>query len=458
MSNEIIEQYLNENNCKVEIMSFIKDGKKVVRYECSLCRKPYEYKHKYIGAKIKKKSHPCRQCGHRKSSYTEANVIAIASKLNLEILNDYPIPRNQENSIKLKCNKCSRVFEPKLRSLMKEGYRGCNCNHMDIQEVKELLKKNNLVFSSNDEPQYIPLGSRKSFICTQCHSNYEKSVKEVINKNYKCKLCNAKNVKDLFCNSLQEFGFVPVSLPEILKSNTLVNVVCKVHRDVSIKKKPSQLNDLKKKNQKPRCIECEKQEYLDNLKIKARNSGLVIHYSSVEAIKGTKVTKANDYKKSKVQYTCIDNGHVSETTASTIYSDGTGCNKCNHYKGEELTRKIFEKYFNKQFLKERIEINGSVYEFDGVCGDLAFEYQGEMHYKFNPHFHRDETEFTSIQQRDMDREKFWSGNGKHLFTVKYFQSRTEKEMFQNIRDSFKRAKFELDEQQMKVAVKEVYLS
>ena len=73
---------------------------------------------------------------------------------------------------------------------------------------------------------------------------------------------------------------------------------------------------------------------------------------------------------------------------------GSGCPKCANRisKSEEEVRKIFEKKFNKKFpsirpnfLKNpKTKMN---LELDGYCEELklAFEYDGEFHYKENPY-------------------------------------------------------------------------
>jgi hypothetical protein len=454
MNEEGIVKWLGNNNCTFESEIRI-DGNNKIRYKCNLCSKEYQFSKKYTIIKINNESYPCKSCKHGRTRYTEENVGSVLSKLNLEILNTGAIHQNQLNKLSVKCTKCYCEFTVLIRALMGEKYRGCKCNTQKIEDIKNKLKKNNLVFKDINQPKYITLGSRKDIVCIVCKSTNKRYVKDAIDEKYKCKNCYETSEKDFFLTSLEEFGFVAKNITVPLRSNSKVKIECKRHSDVSLHKTPNQIKELKKSNHKIICKECEKGKYLNNLKIRTRNNGLILHYTSIQNIESTRFSSANEYKKTKVTYTCIERGHVSETSARTLFSDGTGCNKCKQYKGEELTREIFEKYFNKQFVKQKIEINNQIFEFDGVCGDLAFEYQGELHYKYNPHFHKDLAEFKYIQIRDNYRVRFWSGNGRYLFVVKYYKKNQIKDVHDNIKASFNRVNYKYDDKKLQSVIYDI---
>jgi hypothetical protein len=79
---------------------------------------------------------------------------------------------------------------------------------------------------------------------------------------------------------------------------------------------------------------------------------------------------------------------------------------------EEVCRKVFEKYFNKEFPRTRprwLTFNGKRLELDGYCEEIgiAFEYQGEYHYIDIPHFGKDveEVQETDRIKKDLCKEK-----------------------------------------------------
>ncbi len=65
------------------------------------------------------------------------------------------------------------------------------------------------------------------------------------------------------------------------------------------------------------------------------------------------------------------------------------------WKTQEKCRSIFQKLYGKKFLSVRPSFlknptTGQNLELDGYCKslNLAFEYDGEQHSKYNPHFHK----------------------------------------------------------------------
>lgn len=102
---------------------------------------------------------------------------------------------------------------------------------------------------------------------------------------------------------------------------------------------------------------------------------------------------------------------VPETTAS---------------KGENECRKSLETIFQKNFIKARIPellnpITGSFLELDMYCESLgvACEYQGEQHYRYIKHFHKNKDAFRMQQYRDWVKEKLCKENNIKLILVPY---------------------------------------
>ena len=81
-------------------------------------------------------------------------------------------------------------------------------------------------------------------------------------------------------------------------------------------------------------------------------------------------------------------GHEWEAMPDSI-KRGTWCPQCNSFYSESLCRTTFEQIFYKKFPKYRPSWlknkNGGKMELDGYCSslELAFEYQGEQHFKLS---------------------------------------------------------------------------
>jgi hypothetical protein len=121
----------------------------------------------------------------------------------------------------------------------------------------------------------------------------------------------------------------------------------------------------------------------------------------------------------KMKNKCKKKGHVNYTkyrVAMTLL----GCPSCR-YKNESRCRKIMEKLFNFYFPKLRPTFLDYL-ELDGYAKDIgiAFEYDGEQHYKYIPHFHRNGIEdFHAQIERDLRKRKLCKENSIHLLTIPY---------------------------------------
>jgi len=100
------------------------------------------------------------------------------------------------------------------------------------------------------------------------------------------------------------------------------------------------------------------------------------------------------------------NGHQWKINANNL-KDGHWCPKCSESFGETITRKYFEEIFGFQFPKVRPNwlknpITGYNLELDGYCAELniAFEYQGDQHFKKIPFFKMTDERLILSQQRD----------------------------------------------------------
>jgi len=112
--------------------------------------------------------------------------------------------------------------------------------------------------------------------------------------------------------------------------------------------------------------------------------------------------------------------------------------KLKESKGETICRNYLEKTFGKPFSKARPQflnnpVTGGTYnlELDGYNSELAlaFEYQGQQHYKYVPYFHRNKEAFQNQQYRDYMKRVMCRDNGIKLIEVPYDVKHTDIEQY-----------------------------
>ncbi len=94
--------------------------------------------------------------------------------------------------------------------------------------------------------------------------------------------------------------------------------------------------------------------------------------------------------------------------------------------GETICRRVLEDLYQKPYPVSRPDFlrnpeTGRNLELDGYCEELgiAFEYQGEQHYKFPNIFHQNEADFISQIRRDKYKAKACELAGVYLIPVPY---------------------------------------
>lgn len=112
-------------------------------------------------------------------------------------------------------------------------------------------------------------------------------------------------------------------------------------------------------------------------------------------------------------------------------------------KSEEKCREIFEKIYNAKFPSVRPNwlqnpVTGHNLELDGYCEyiptpmgkGLAFEYDGEQHSKFNPHFHRSgSAEFEYQVKKDLWKDRVCEQNSVMLIRIPHYIAYEELEEY-----------------------------
>ena len=113
-------------------------------------------------------------------------------------------------------------------------------------------------------------------------------------------------------------------------------------------------------------------------------------------------------------------------------------------KSEEECRRIFNKIFDNEFKSVRPvwlknPATGKCLELDGYCSEietpsgqgLAFEYDGQQHSKFTPHFHNKGgvKEFEYQVAKDTWKDKMCEKNGVMLIRIPYYVNFNEIEKY-----------------------------
>ena len=132
----------------------------------------------------------------------------------------------------------------------------------------------------------------------------------------------------------------------------------------------------------------------------------------------------------KVWWIC-QNGHEWEAVVASR-STGIGCPHC-FYKTEEKCRLILERLFNKPFPRVRPFLKRGIrLELDGYCEEIevAFEYNGEQHYKRHPLWHRKNGSFEKQQDNDRLKARLCEEKGIELIVVPYTENHKLEEFLQ----------------------------
>ncbi|MHB1909794.1 MAG: hypothetical protein ACYCQJ_13135 [Nitrososphaerales archaeon] len=129
---------------------------------------------------------------------------------------------------------------------------------------------------------------------------------------------------------------------------------------------------------------------------------------------GKGIVRTSGYKGSHepVDLQCLkDSNHLWQTTPGHLIDkpsrEGSGCPYCLNLKNEKETREIIEDLIGEPFPKKRpkflLYIHRRPLELDCFCKKhmLASEYNGEQHYSYIKHFHRNgEQALVDLQNRD----------------------------------------------------------
>jgi hypothetical protein len=155
----------------------------------------------------------------------------------------------------------------------------------------------------------------------------------------------------------------------------------------------------------------------------------------IEKRGGKCFTKPENYKNQhqNLKIRCSEN-HLFKS-ALTNLKRGDWCPQCSQGKFENFSRKFFEEIFQKEFPKERpnwlVNSRGNQMELDGYNKDLklAFEAQGEQHYRAVPHFQQTLEDLEQRINDDLMKLELCKQNDVILIQVPYFISPTNMQQY-----------------------------
>ena len=130
----------------------------------------------------------------------------------------------------------------------------------------------------------------------------------------------------------------------------------------------------------------------------------------------------------KMEWKCA-NGHIWDATPTNI-RQGKWCPVCNsQYLNEKKCRFILEEVFNMKFPKTK-SILGNHYELDGYNNKLklAFEYNGEQHYKIIKRFHMNEELLENRKKVDIEKKEKCKELGISLIIIPYYSFCSDEEL------------------------------
>ena len=161
---------------------------------------------------------------------------------------------------------------------------------------------------------------------------------------------------------------------------------------------------------------------------KERLLGIDVAHKIAKENKGYCLSKTYKGNRHKLVWKCFY-GHTWPASLNSVKDSHTWCPKCNIYMGEEITRYIFNILFEEKFEKNKPKWLNNL-ELDGYCEklNLAFEYDGQQHYKFIKYFHKTIEKFKNLLKTDRLKNKLCQDNGITLIRIPFWVE------FGNIKD------------------------
>lgn len=139
---------------------------------------------------------------------------------------------------------------------------------------------------------------------------------------------------------------------------------------------------------------------------------------------------------------------------------GRWCPHCNNrFFSERKCKYIFEKLMKAKFTKNRTAL-GNGHELDGYNSELklAFEYQGEQHYKYIEYFHGDIPNFINRRNSDLLKRKICYEKNITLIIIPHSEASTDETLFAYITQQLKLNNFDVNTQFFEIKMNNFYIN
>jgi len=127
---------------------------------------------------------------------------------------------------------------------------------------------------------------------------------------------------------------------------------------------------------------------------------------------------STEYKNNTVKLTWLCKFNHKFKMQWAVVKNGSWCPECSQSLSERVCREFFEKMFNRSFPKYRTGWLGRQ-ELDGYCPDigLAFEHNGEQHYRVIKRFNMTEDNLAYNKKQDIIKSDLCKQNGVTLIII-----------------------------------------
>jgi hypothetical protein len=351
----------------------------------------------------------------------------------------------KDQKVSLQCE-FGHKFEPNINNVTREK-KPSWCSHPDClrKRISNAKTIDNLSYDKRQDlvKQIIDIrngvliegdpGSSSEYLTIQCaenHKPFKKRPKRIID-GYWCKECDAQDKRNAEfdrCSAYAKSKAGELLSSEYVNAKSLLDWRC---GNCGYEWPASQDSVL---NQNTWCPECGGSRPLGEAEIKAIVMPYIIR-NKYEFVAVSRIDYGNK-RDWKIEYKC-NLGHFNSTRLHYFKSqNGQVCDTCNKgSKPELITRQILEFLTGKTFIKIRpawlVSSDGLRLELDGFNEELnlGFEYQGEQHYKFVPHFHASKGEFDLQLKRDQEKRELCSLNDVDLLEIPFSVSTEELESY-----------------------------
>ncbi|MHA2282909.1 MAG: hypothetical protein ACXAC5_18865 [Promethearchaeota archaeon] len=268
--------------------------------------------------------------------------------------------------------------------------------------------------------------SKLMYQCGKCDYSWKTTLDAIINSKNWCLKCAAKNRVDDLRGSVAEHQNIITQKGGKLKGviyedpkeklfnqRTRFNIKCEAGHKFNI--------SARSLKQGSWCRKCSYEVIGEKLRGSFQDIQTLIKQRG-----GKCLSKPEDYKNQhvKLKIQCSEN-HIFER-APTNFIRGDWCPQCSQGKFESFARKFFEEIFQKEFPKERpnwlVNSRGNQMELDGHNKELklAFEAQGEQHYRAVAYFNQTLKDLRQRKEDDLMKMDLCKQNDVILIQVPYY--------------------------------------